>query len=525
MLLGMTERLYSSMSTSVDTLTGTGAEFRPAGTLMDLSEALAPYKGPLSPRLAAHLLRRAGFGGSPSDIATYADMGVHDAVDRLLHFVPDSLPTQPDGDITFQFGPQADKQQRRRAYIGTQLWFVNRLLQTPNPLRERMVYFWSNHFTSGIGQDGITPQMMVNQYNLFARFALGNYAQLTHEISKDPAMLLYLNNAQNRAQHPNENYARELMELFTMGVGNYTEEDVRQSARAFTGWSVNRRVGDVVMFNPQLHDDGIKTFLGRSGNFMGDDIVDIIMEHPATARYMAHKFARHFIYDNPEPELIEALAHKFGGTNYNVAMLMSVILRSNIFYSDRAYRALVKSPLELVIGAHKVLGATSIEPAALGALNQMNQIVMQPPNVAGWPGGALWLNTGTLLARVNYLNRLALSKANPITNLGEMAMTGSTDVAGMMAANPAAALRMPANISSPTQWMAGIQTTDAKAVTERVIAMTVQGDVTSQQRFQILNYLTFDPAGEKQALSMENFDEKVRGAMTLAFALPSYQLA
>ena len=513
------------MSTSVDTLTGTGAEYRPSGTLMDLSDALSPYQGPWSPRLAAHLLRRAGFGGSPSDIAMYADMGVHDAVDRLLHFVPDSLPAQPDGDITFQFGPLANQMQQRRAYVATQLWYVNRLLQTPNPLRERMVYFWSNHFTSGLGQSGITPQLMVNQYNLFMRFALGNYAQLTHEISKDPAMLLYLNNAQNRKQHPNENYARELMELFSLGVGNYTEEDVRQSARAFTGWTVNRRMGDVVEFNPLLHDDGVKMFLNRTGDFMGDDIVDIIMQQPATARYMAHKFARHFIYDNPEPELIDALAQKFRGNGYNVATLMSVILRSKLFYSDRAYRALVKSPLELVIGAHKMLGATSVEPAAIGALNQMNQVVMQPPNVAGWPGGALWLNTGTLLARVNYLNRLALSKANPAANPAEMAMTGATDAASMMATNPGLALRMPANISNPMQWMAGVKTQDADAVTERVLAMTVQGDATSQQRFQILNYLTFDAAGQQAPLSMENIDEKLRGAMTLALALPSYQLA
>jgi uncharacterized protein (DUF1800 family) len=515
------------MSTSVDTLTGTGAEFRPAGTSMDPGLALSPYRGPWSPRLAAHLLRRAGFGGSPADIATYSDMGVHDAVDRLLHFVPDSLPAQPDGDITYTFGPMADKRQQRRAYLAAQLWYVNRLLQTPNPLRERMVYFWSNHFTSGLGQDGITPQMMVNQYNLFARYALGNYAQLTHEISKDPAMLLYLNNAQNRQQHPNENYARELMELFTLGVGNYTEEDVRQSARAFTGWTVNRRMGDIVQFVPQFHDDGVKTFLGRNGNFMADDIVNIIMEQPATGRYMAHKFARAFIYDNPEPELIDALATKFRSTGYNVAVLMSTILRSNVFYSERAYRSLIKSPLEIVIGAHKMLGATSVEPAALGALDRMSQTVMRPPNVAGWPGSALWLNTGTLLARVNYLNQLALAKASAMPNQGQMGMTmtNTNDAAGMMADNPGLALRMPANVADPTQWMDGVKMQDAEAVTERVLTMTVQGDATAQQRFQILNYLTFDPSGAKAPLSMENIDEKLRGAMSLALALPSYQLA
>ncbi|MBV8081375.1 MAG: DUF1800 family protein, partial [Candidatus Eremiobacteraeota bacterium] len=226
------------MSSSVDQLTGTGDEYRPAGSLTDVDEALAEYKGPWNPRLAAHLLRRAGFGGSDAEIAAVASAGMEASVQRLIHFGNDTLPYQPDGDISFDFSPTADPKKRQRSYLATQMWFVNRCLQSQNPLRERMVYFWSNHFTSGLGQDGITPQMMVNQYNLFARYALGNYADLTHDISKDGAMLLYLNNAQNRKAHPNENYARELMELFTMGVGNYTEQDVRESARAFTGWTV-----------------------------------------------------------------------------------------------------------------------------------------------------------------------------------------------------------------------------------------------------------------------------------------------
>ncbi|MBV8222266.1 MAG: DUF1800 domain-containing protein, partial [Candidatus Eremiobacteraeota bacterium] len=364
------------MSSSVDQLTGTGDEYRPAGSLTDVDEALAEYKGPWNPRLAAHLLRRAGFGGSDAEIAAVASAGMEASVQRLIHFGNDTLPYQPDGDISFDFSPTADPKKRQRSYLATQMWFVNRCLQSQNPLRERMVYFWSNHFTSGLGQDGITPQMMVNQYNLFARYALGNYADLTHDISRDGAMLLYLNNAQNRKAHPNENYARELMELFTMGVGNYTEQDVRESARAFTGWTVNRKMNDEVMFFPQLHDDGAKTFLGHTGAFYGDDIVNIIMQQGATPAYMAHKFARNFIYDNPEPALIDGLAVRFRATGYDVAKLMGVILRSNVFYSDRAYRALVKSPLELVIGAHKTLGATAIEPRALGAMNQMGQVCM-----------------------------------------------------------------------------------------------------------------------------------------------------
>jgi len=509
------------MSSSVDQLTGTGDEYRPAGSLTDFDEALAEYNGPWNPRLAAHFLRRAGFGGSASEIAAVASAGMQASVQRLIHFGQDTMPAAPDGDISFDFGPTADKRQRQRSFLATQMWFVSRCLQTPNPLRERMVYFWSNHFTSGLGQDGITPQLMVNQYNLFARYALGNYAELTHEISKDGAMLLYLNNAQNRQAHPNENYARELMELFTMGVGNYAEQDVRESARAFTGWTVLRRQDDAVMFMPQFHDNGSKTFLGRRGDFMGDDIVDIIMQQGATPRYIAHKFARNFIYDNPEPGLIDALAVRFRATNYDVAKLMGVILRSNVFYSDRAYRALVKSPLELVIGAHKALGATNVEPLALNAMRQMGQVTMQPPNVAGWPGGAMWINTGTLLARINYLNQLALSKSggqNP-------AAVAGTDTMMAMVDNPAAAMRMGANVADPTQWISGVNMGDPGAVADRILWMSVQADVTAQQRQTIVAYLSTDDAGMHTQLTMENVDEKVRGAMSLAFALPSFQLA
>ncbi|HLW38596.1 MAG TPA: DUF1800 domain-containing protein [Candidatus Eremiobacteraceae bacterium] len=494
--------------------TAAQTEYRPGGSL-DVASALAPYRGPWSTKLAAHLLRRAGFGGSASEIQTAANSGMQAAVDRLMRFVPDSYPAQPQGDISY--GP-FDRMQRRNAIIATDVWWLNRVLLTPNPLQERMVYFWSNHFTSGIGQKGITPQMMVNQFALFRQYALGNYAQLTHQVSRDPAMLHYLDGIANRKQHPNENYARELMELFTLGVGNYSEEDVRQSARAFTGFTVDR-FSQQFVFNPRAHDDGVKTFLGHTGNFDGDNIVDIIMEQPATADYMARKFLRSFVYDDPEPELIAAVGAEFRSSGYDTAQLMSVLLRSNVFYSARAYRALVKSPLELAIGALKTLGATAVGLRTLGALNQMGQLVMSPPNVAGWPGGALWMNTGTLLARLSYLHQLALFKPPTGGSAGAPAMDG-------MAMSAAARLNGPAaQLADPASWVAGAAMNDPLSVMERVLATIVQGDATVEQQQNLLNFLSTDGVGNRVALSGENFEEKVRGAVSLAMALPSYQLA
>jgi uncharacterized protein (DUF1800 family) len=497
------------------------AEYRPAGTL-DLSSALDEYRGPWDARRAAHLLRRAGFGGSPQEITNATSAGMEATVQRLIHFGADQLPQAPAGDISYDMRATGDKTQRRNAVILTDLWWLDRCLRTTDPLRERMTYFWSNHFTSGIGQKGITPQMMVDQYALFRRFALGNYAELTHEVTNDPAMLHYLDGIVNRAQHPNENYARELMELFTMGVGNYTEEDVRQAARAFTGMTVDRFTG-VAVFNPRLHDDGEKTFLGHSGNFTGDDVIDIIMGQLATAQFMARKFLRAFVYDDPEPELIVALADQFRGFNYDVARTMGVILRSNVFYSPRAYRALVKSPLEVTIGAMKTLGATQVGARTLQAMIAMGQIPMQPPNVAGWPGGALWLNTGTYLARLAYLNQLVSFK--PATTDQMMSMAAAAPIAPPQGMNPGVFYAPAGDLSSPEQWVAGYTPGDARSLTSSVLELVVQGDATVEQQHDILSYVTSDGVGNRVVLNGENFEEKVRGAVSLAMALPTYQLA
>jgi uncharacterized protein (DUF1800 family) len=497
------------------------AQYRPAGQL-DLTIALDEYSGPWNFRLAAHLLRRAGFGGSPQEIANATAAGMDATVTQLIHFRPDQLPDTPAGDISYDMTPLGDKMQRRNAIILTEMWWLDRCLRTQDPLRERMTYFWSNHFTSGIGQKGITPQMMVDQFALFRRFALGNYADLTHAVTVDPAMLHYLDGIVNRQQHPNENYARELMELFTMGVGNYTEEDVRQAARAFTGYSVDRFTGESV-FNPRVHDDGDKTFLGHTGNFGADDIIDIIMGQPVTARFMARKFLRTFVYDDPEPELIDAVAAKFRDTGYDVARLMGAILRSNVFYSSRAYRALVKSPLEVTIGAMKTLGATAVGARTLQAMVQMGQIPMQPPNVAGWPGGALWLNTGTYQARLNYLNQLVSFKPAAADQAMTMAMNQPESLPQGM--DPEIFFSPAGNLAPPQQWVAGTKATDPMSLTESVLSLVVQGDATAAQQQDILNYIVYDGVGNRVVLNGENFEEKVRGAVSLAMALPAYQLA
>jgi uncharacterized protein (DUF1800 family) len=479
---------------------------RPAGTL-DVATALEPFAGALDDRKAAHLLRRAGFGGSPSDIAALRGSSAAEAVERLVHFSPVSAPP-PSGvfdpaTLLEQYGPRglralgADqrrelfKQVRKsefRSILALQLWWLNRMLSTPAPLQEKMTFFFHGHFTTAAVQKGVSPPMVLAQNQLFRSFALGNLRELTRAVSRDPAMLLYLDNATNVAAHPNENYARELMELFTLGVDQFGEEDVRQSARAWTGWRVRRFVG-TAFFDPALHDDGTKTFLGQTGNFDGDDVVDIIFAQPQCARFFASALLSLFVYDAAEPALVDRVAALLRAHDYELAPVVATILRSNVFYSERAYRALVKSPVEFVIGAHKSLGLASVQRSALPALRNMGQILFYPPNVAGWPGGENWLTSQMMIARQNFLAGLANVQ-------GEQTQT----------------------------WLDGLAM-EPSAAARALVANILHGDVSASARAQLESYLGGAGVSAIAMLNAENFPERIHGAAYLTMAMPAYQLA
>ncbi len=346
-----------------------------------------------------HLLRRAGFGGSPEEIAAYAQLGFAAAVDRLVDY--EAVPNDAlEAEVARL---EAELDLTKLPSIQT-IW-LTRMLRTARPLEEKMTLFWHDHFATGNSKVG-RPQAMYDQNNLFRANALGNFRTLLQGVSRDPAMLRWLDSNANRKASPNENYARELMELFTMGEGNYTEQDVREAARAFTGWFVNRQEGFVYAFNQNQHDNGSKTVLGRTGNWDGDDIIDILLEQPATAQFMATKLFTFFVHDHPSPTTINRLADTFRGSGYQVRELVRAILRSPEFSSDDAYRAVVKSPAEYVIGAMKTLGIAEVGSAPLGLLNRMGMTLFNPPNVGGWDWGPAWINTATLLERLNAASTL-----------------------------------------------------------------------------------------------------------------------
>ena len=255
---------------------------------------------------------------------------------------------------------------------------------------------------------------MVEQIDLFRSQALGHFGQLLLAVSKDPAMLVWLDNRYNNKAHPNENYAREVMELFALGLGNYTEDDVKNAARAFTGWTLDKNQSFV--FRPNQHDDDPKTFLGRTGNFDGSDIVSIIISQPIHQRFICRKLLEFFVYSDPEPELVDALATTYALSGGDIAKTVGTILRSNVFYSARAYRALPKSPIEFVIGTLRFMNVRKVPKDTVAWLQRMGQEPLAPPSVKGWDGGPTWINTGTLLARFNYVNRVV--KASPPATSG-----------------------------------------------------------------------------------------------------------
>ncbi|MFN3565043.1 MAG: DUF1800 family protein [Burkholderiaceae bacterium] len=387
---------------------------------------------------AKRLLTRTGFAPTAQEIARYAPLTQRDAVERLLAEArTDALTAPPDwidepivAPRTLRAMSEDERKVERQRAIrqGLELrgWWLREMVATPSPLTERMTLFWHNHFVSA--QPKVRwAQLMYRQNVLLREHALGNLGTLLHAVAKDPAMLVYLDGATSRRGAPNENFAREVMELFTLGEGNYTERDVKEAARAFTGWSIDPDQGTFV-FRRGLHDDGEKTILGRTGRFDGDAVLDILLEQPATARFIVAKLWREFVSPQPDPVRLDAIAERFRASGYEIRVALRELLLQPEVVSAAAEGALVKSPVELLVGFIRQSGAELAQPvgAAL-AIAAMGQNLFAPPNVRGWPGGEVWINTQTLLARKQFLDR-ALARATPMP--GGMRPTTAGDAAG-----------------------------------------------------------------------------------------------
>lgn len=431
-------------------------------------------RNPWDERKAAHLLNRAGFGGTPEEVRDLTRGGFDRAVHRLVHYegiqdtgagpewlgkpydvspelleevvalqqdkrkgkAPVPAPVPAPAVATGKNGKQLTPQmmlnrmfQRQNGQRVQQMqgWWLDRMAHSPRPLQEKMTLFWHGHFATEAKK--VRLAALLYQHNqLLRQNATGSFRDLVVGVSKDPAMLIYLDNHTNRKAHPNENYARELMELFTLGIGHYTEQDVREGARAFTGWTLGLdggpyyggigggrllqalNQGRQLTFydNAQQHDDGTKTYLGETGNLDGMGAIDAILRQPACAEFIADKLCRFLLTDDtPDPVLVQEMADLFRKSRYQIKPVLDALFRSRYFYSDAAIGSQIKSPIQLVVGAVRQLNA-DLQPnmALAGAAGQMGQIPLDPPNVKGWDGGRTWINTATLLARYNFSRML-----------------------------------------------------------------------------------------------------------------------
>jgi hypothetical protein len=400
---------------------------------------------------AAHLVERAGFGGTPAEIDALARLSPSAAIRRLVYFqdiennlppfdhsgihdpglepFPESRPAvtkmakekgealgikvKPGGDRPLQPIVNEFFYWLRASVLETQragYWWANRMLATHRPLEERMALFWHGHFA--VNEAKVRDyRKTLGQLELFYRYGTGNFRDLLVGVAQGPAMLSFLDAGVNVKGSPNENFAREIMELFTMGVGNYSEKDIREGARAFTGWNY---VDLTFVVNKEQHDDGSKTFLGQTGNFDGGDAIDIILKQPATSRFIAGKIYRYFVRQDLNAQLQDKLGAVLRNNDYKLGPLLETIFLSRDFYSPASVGTQIKSPVQLAISTFKKLGLTEVPgvPDFNVATGTLGQRLFSPPTVAGWSEGRSWITPGLLLERGNFVRDLLFPDIN-----------------------------------------------------------------------------------------------------------------
>jgi len=453
-------------------------------------EAYQPSaQSPWDIKKIGHLYRRAAFGATMAELDAGLKVGPEKAVDALLQ--------GGSGQDEFEklTEPLADSLVRGNNGPSLRAWWLYRMLYSPHPLQEKLTLFWHNHFaTSNAKVQNAT--FMLGQYRLLHKNALGNFRTMLQEMSLDPAMMIWLDTRGSQKGNPNENYARELMELFSLGIGHYTEKDIREAARAFTGWELQ---AGKARQNPTQHDKGEKTVLGQTGDWQGADIVRICLEQKACPYFIAGKLYRFLISETvpATPELLEPLATQFRKSDFNFADLVKTVLRSNLFFSATAYRSSIKSPVEFALGIIRGLEGRLGTTQLATALEGLGQNIFYPPSVKGWDGGRTWLNGQTLLFRQN----LALS------------LTSTEDDRFGRRTDPAPLVRK------------HMKESDTEVV-DFFLRLFYQSDVPAESRGRMLQYLQ---QAQKQVIPVywtpeDAADHRVRAVCHLILTLPEFQL-
>jgi uncharacterized protein (DUF1800 family) len=469
---------------------------------------------------AAHLLNRAGFGGTPAEIEKLVELGPDKAVDSLVHFEavhdatasPEWAKADPERFKKYQEMRSAtpeQKQEMRRTEQRTQRnelqdlrqWWLERMVNGPRPLQEKLALFWHGHFATS-AQKVKDAFLMFKQNDIFRRHGAGDWLTLLTAVSKDPAMLVWLDQAQSRKQHPNENFAREVMELFALGEGHYSEKDITEAARAFTGWSYDRLNQEFIDRRNQ-HDSSPKTIFGQTGNFSGDDVLKLIVAHPQAPRFIVRKIWTFFANETPSETIVERLSVGFRSARLRFKPLLRAMFLSEEFYGPEVMRQQVKSPVQWLVGSVRML-ERDLPPAQISAntLRQLGQDLLLPPNVKGWDGGLSWITTSNLLNRYNYAGFLVLGE-NPMNPPKERA--GKKRRPRMLSSNAINVLKLfPEYVRK-----------DKKLLAEAVQKRLLQGELKPHHQTTLRAYL---------AAQGELDDVDVLHAIRLVMCTPEFQL-
>jgi hypothetical protein len=437
-----------------------------------------------------HLYRRATFGATYAQLETALKAGPEDTIASLLA----GAPSQWAFDRSTAHLAESIGRANNDGQLGP--WWLNRMLYSPYPLQEKMTLFWHNHFATSNAKVQ-SARFMLDQYELIRKHALGNFGPLLQGMSRDPAMMVWLDTKGSTKGNPNENYARELMELFSLGIGHYTEKDIREAARAFTGWDV---VGTESVYRKDQHDDTEKTVLGRKGKWKGEDIVRICLDQEAMPRFIAGKLFRFFVSESvpATEELIEPLAEQFRKTNLDIGALVQTILSSNLFFSPMVYRTRIKSPVDFALGIIRGLEGEIGTTALNTALAQLGQHVFHPPSVKGWDGGQTWLNGQTLLFRQN----LALA----LTSTEDLRFGSRTD---------------------PGRLLEKYEKTEDDEILDFFLKLFLQDDLPAESRKRLKDY---QQRAQKETVPVywtesDASHHRVRALCHLVLTLPEFQLA
>jgi uncharacterized protein (DUF1800 family) len=485
---------------------------------IDPVQAWEPWEpGPTNPwnlKWAGHLYRRAAFGANLAELRQAVSGAALSTLDRLLQGQADAAGQEQS--LT-ALGEQMAKQGDVGDLRG---WWMYLVLNSPHPLHEKMTLFWHNHFATSIAKVQRT-ELMFEQNKTLRRYALGEFRPFLLDMSRDPAMLIWLDSNSNIKGKANENYARELMELFALGVGNYSEKDVREAARAFTGWHTD---GEKFEFNANFHDSGEKTLLGQKGGWDGGDVVRIVLDRPQAARFLVRKLYRYFISESASPPaaLLEPLAESFRKSDYDIGGLIKSILRSRHFFSDYAFRQRIKSPVEFVAGAVRALvkiDKAEVPPTVLASqVGAMGQPLFEPPTVKGWAGGRAWLNSATVLARNNFAQMVASGHystrvdspkgflAVPVEEEKEEIKDSKGEGEPPLHRDPAV-LVQEEKATTPEQ------------IVDLLVEVLLQGEISPKTRAKLVAFVTEGTPKEK------NLNRRVRETCHAIMTMPDYQLA